>query len=100
MWDEGGAINDLVTFEGSSVKEIKTAFEEAVEDYVETRKALNKKPQKTFKGSFNVRIPAELHKDAAFAAAQNSISLNDFVKGAIQYAVKHKAEVKNELPES
>lgn len=90
-------INDLVTFEGASVKDIKTAFQEAVEDYVQTCKALNKNPEKTFKGSFNIRIPADLHKNAAFAAAQNSVSLNDFVRGAIQYAVKHKEEVSKEL---
>lgn len=90
-------INDLVTFEGTSVKDIKTAFQEAVEDYVQTCKALNKNPEKTFKGSFNIRISADLHKNAAFAAAQNSVSLNDFVRGAIQYAVKHKEEVSKEL---
>jgi predicted HicB family RNase H-like nuclease len=90
-------INDLVTFEGASVKEIKTAFEEAVEDYIETCKELNKKPEKSFKGSFNVRVPSELHKDAAFIAVQNNVSLNDFVKGAIQYAIKHKQEVTKEL---
>ncbi len=31
-------INDLVTFEGSSVKELKSAFKEAIEDYIETCK--------------------------------------------------------------
>lgn len=90
-------INDLVTFEGASVKEIKSAFEEAVDDYIETCKELNKKPEKSFKGSFNVRVPSELHKDAAFIAVQNNMSLNDFVKGAIQYAIKHKQEVTKEL---
>ncbi len=90
-------INDLVTFEGASVIEIKTAFEEAVDDYIETCKEVNKKPEKSFKGSFNVRVPSELHKDAAFIAVQNNVSLNDFVKGAIQYAIKHKQEVTKEL---
>lgn len=90
-------INDLVTFEGASVKEIKSAFEEAVDDYIETCKEVNKKPEKSFKGSFNVRVPSELHKDAAFIAVQNNVSLNDFVKGAIQYAIKHKQEVTKEL---
>ena len=90
-------INDLVTFEGASVKEIKTAFQEAVDDYIETCKEVNKKPEKSFKGSFNVRVPSELHKDAAFIAVQNNMSLNDFVKGAIQYAIKHKQEVTKEL---
>lgn len=90
-------INDLVTFEGASVKEIKTAFEEAVNDYIETCKEVNKKPEKSFKGSFNVRVPSELHKNAAFIAVQNNVSLNDFVKGAIQYAIKHQQEVTKEL---
>ena len=90
-------INDLVTFEGASVKEIKTAFQEAVDDYIKTCKEVNKKPEKSFKGSFNVRVPSELHKDAAFIAVQNNMSLNDFVKGAIQYAIKHKQEVTKEL---
>jgi predicted HicB family RNase H-like nuclease len=90
-------INDLVIFEGASVKEIKSAFEEAVDDYIETCKEVNKKPEKSFKGSFNVRVPSELHKDAAFIAVQNNVSLNDFVKGAIQYAIKHKQEVTKEL---
>lgn len=90
-------INDLVTFEGASVKEIKRAFEEAVDDYIETCKEVNKKPEKSFKGSFNVRVPSELHKDAAFIAVQNNVSLNDFVKGAIQYAIKHKQEVTKEF---
>jgi len=92
-------INDLVSFEGSSVKEIKIAFEEAVEDYIETCKELDKKPEKTFKGSFNVRIPADLHKNAAFVAVQNNVSLNDFVKGAIQYAVMHNEIVTKGLKE-
>src|SRR5690554_5159230 len=92
-------INDLVSFEGSSVKEIKIAFEEAVEDYIETCKEIDKKPEKTFKGSFNVRIPADLHKNAAFVAVQNNVSLNDFVKGAIQYAVVHNEIVTKGLKE-
>lgn len=90
-------INDVVNFEGASVKEIKNAFEEAVEDYITTCGALKKKPEKTFKGSFNVRVPAELHKDAAFTAVQHNISLNDFVKGAIEYAIKHQDEVGREV---
>jgi predicted HicB family RNase H-like nuclease len=33
-------INDLVNFEGVSVKELKKAFAEAVEDYLETCRAI------------------------------------------------------------
>lgn len=86
-------INDLVSFEGSSVKQLKKAFHGAVEDYLETCRALGKEPDKTYKGTFNVRIPTDLHKEAATFAALNNVSLNDFVKTAIHYALRHKNDV-------
>ena len=38
-------INDLVNFEGSSVTELKHAFEEAIEDYSETCRQVGKRAQ-------------------------------------------------------
>ncbi|WP_119080943.1 type II toxin-antitoxin system HicB family antitoxin [Chitinophaga alhagiae] len=90
-------IDDLVSFEGSSVRELKKSFREAVEDYIETCRQLGKEPGKTYKGSFNVRIPTDLHKEAALFAAVNNISLNDFVKKAIDFALSHKNEMNREL---
>jgi len=78
-------INDLVNFEGMSVKELKKAFAEAVEDYLETCKAMGKAPDKTYKGSFNIRIPQDLHRQAAIHSAQKNMSLNDFVRYAIDF---------------
>jgi len=86
-------INDLVSFEGASVKELKTAFEEAVEDYLETCKEIGKEPEKTYKGTFNVRVPSTLHKQAAIFAAVNNITLNDFVKKALSFTLNHKNEI-------
>lgn len=80
-------INDLVSFEGTTVKELKDAFEEAVEDYLETCKKLKKEPEKMYKGSFNVRISSELHRQAALVSAGKNMSLNDFVRYAIDLAV-------------
>ncbi|SDA94684.1 hypothetical protein SAMN03080617_03942 [Algoriphagus alkaliphilus] len=37
-------IDDLVTFEGATVADLKTAFAEAVEDYIETCTEIGKKP--------------------------------------------------------
>ena len=76
-------INDLVNFEGSTVKELKKAFIESVNDYLSTCKELRKDPEKMYKGSFNVRISSDLHRQAATYASLNKISLNDFVKQAI-----------------
>lgn len=80
-------INDVVSFEGSTVKELKNAMKEAVEDYLETCKELKKEPEKMYKGSFNVRIPSELHKQAALVSAGKNMTLNDFVRYAIDMAV-------------
>jgi predicted HicB family RNase H-like nuclease len=90
-------IDDLVNFEGASVKELKKSFHEAVDDYLETCEELGKEPNKTYKGSFNVRISTDLHKAAAVFASIHNISLNDFVKTAIDYALQHKEEVNKRL---
>ncbi|HSF56350.1 MAG TPA: type II toxin-antitoxin system HicB family antitoxin [Algoriphagus sp.] len=77
-------IDDLVTFEGSTVTELKTAFEEAVEDYLETCSEIGKKPEKSYKGTFNVRIKPELHKKVARKALRQGYSLNQFVEKALE----------------
>lgn len=81
-------INDLVSFEGETVKELKQAFREAVDDYLETCKEIGKEPDKTYKGVFNVRIPSNLHRQAAIVAATKNITLNDLVKTAIDKLLK------------
>lgn len=82
-------ITDLVTFEGASVTELEGAFKEAVEDYLETCKLLNKVPEKIYKGSFNVRVSQELHQKIALLAVKKGLNLNEIVKEAISYIVKH-----------
>ncbi len=84
------AINDLVTFEGDTVKALKTAFEEAVDDYLQTCQEIGKLPDKTYKGTFNVRLSTELHKQSALFAAMHNITLNDFVKKALAFALSRK----------
>lgn len=85
-------INDLVTYEASSVPDIQSAFEEAVDDYLETCKELGKQPEKTMSGTFNVRIGEVLHKEAYLASKSKKVTLNDFVKNAIQDAINGKKE--------
>ncbi len=86
-------INDLVNFEGTSVKELKAAFEEAVEDYIDTCNKIGKSPDKTYKGTFNVRVPSALHKEASTFAAINNITLNEFVKMAMNFALHRKEQL-------
>lgn len=80
-------VDDLVNFEADSVKGLKKAFGEAVEDYLKTCSELGKQAEKTYKGSFNVRIPSDLHRQAAMVAYLKKISLNDFVKYALDSTI-------------
>jgi len=90
-------INDLLSFEGSSVRESKKSFREALEDYLATCKQAGKSPDKAYKGAFNVRISPDLYKDAFTFAVVNNISLNDFTKTAIPFTLPHKEKVRDEL---
>lgn len=76
-------VNDLITFEGKSVDELKKAFKSAVNDYLDLCKTLNRNPYKSFKGSFNVRVKPEVHTAAFLKATKEGISLNQFVQDAI-----------------
>ena len=78
----------MVSFEGNSTEELKEAFIEAVEDYLDICKRQGKEPQKAYKGSFNVRINPELHKRAVLTATADGISLNQLVEKAVENYVK------------
>ncbi|MEA3418536.1 MAG: type II toxin-antitoxin system HicB family antitoxin [Campylobacterota bacterium] len=73
-------IDDLVTFEADSASELEENFHAAVDEYIDTCKALGRSPQKTYKGVFNVRIDPGLHKKLHSEALKAGISLNAFVQ--------------------
>ena len=80
-------IDDLVSFEGNTVSELKQAFEEAVNDYIILCKTSGKRIEKSYKGSFNVRIAPELHKKAKLLSVMQGISLNQFIQKAVEQEV-------------
>lgn len=80
-------VRDLVTYEAAQLGELKTAFENAVDYYLEkcAREAIE--PDKPFKGSFNVRLSPDLHRATAMEAARVGTSLNDFVRDCVESRV-------------
>lgn len=81
-------IDDLVTYEGVTVEELRASFVAAVDDYIADFEAEGKAIPAPFKGSFNVRVGAELHRSAANLAVAELRSLNDLVKSAIEIYVE------------
>jgi len=77
-------INDLVTFEGETVQELNDAFRYVVEEHIKDCEAQQRPAEKSYKGSFNVRITPNLHRRVAVAAKMQGKSLNSFVKRAVE----------------
>ena len=76
-------IRSLISYEGESAKEL-------VDDYLELCRAEGKTPETAYKGSFNVRISPELHKQLAVYAMEHNVSLNHCVEQALEKALAQK----------
>jgi predicted HicB family RNase H-like nuclease len=90
-------IDDLVTTEIDSAAKAQSAFEELVDDYVQTCIDLDKEPCKPFKGTFNVRVSPELHRQAAMAAADNDQTMNGWIADALEFAVERQKAHKSKI---
>jgi len=80
-------IDDLIMYEGDTYKEFEQAFQASVDNYLAFCEEEGKEPQKTYSGSFNIRIGAVLHGQAVRTAALLDISLNEFVRNSIAEGV-------------
>jgi predicted HicB family RNase H-like nuclease len=76
-------LQDVVTFEGRSVDELRGAMEESVEDYLDLCAEVGKQPERPYRGEFLVRTTPEVHRAAVTAAESEGISLNAWVENAI-----------------
>jgi predicted HicB family RNase H-like nuclease len=79
---------DVITFQGSTVAQIKKAFKESIDDYLNFCKERNEEPEKPFSGKFNLRIDPELHRQVYIAAKQDKISLNNWIAEAIKHHIQ------------
>lgn len=78
---------DVITFQGKSVSEVKRAFHESVDDYLEFCRSRGEAPDKPFSGRFVTRISPELHRQANIAARRSGKSLNAWIQEQLQGAV-------------
>ena len=85
-------ITDSISFEGDTVESLIRDFHDAVDEYLEFCVENGKDPQQQYKGSFNVRISPELHRQASLMAQSRHISLNSFIEQSVKSYVAHNAE--------
>ena len=81
-------INDVVGFHADNVPGLHAAFEEAVDDYLETCIKVGKPPQKPASGKMMLRVPPEVHRAALVAAQAAGTSLNQWAAQVLQQSAR------------
>jgi len=82
-------IRSLISYEGESAKELIDDFHAAVDDYLALCKERGTEPERAYKGTFNIRISPELHKQTAIYAYEHKTSLNAVVERALTGFMAH-----------
>jgi predicted HicB family RNase H-like nuclease len=79
-------IRDGVDFHAETVAGLKSAFHEAVDDYLETCARIGKSPQKAYSGKMMFRVDPDVHRRAALAAELSGKSLNQWAQDVLASA--------------
>ena len=82
-------VNDLITFEGDSVKELKNAFRYVIDEHIKDCERENIPIEKSYKGSFNLRLTPDLHRKLAITAKAQGSTLNAFVRKTIERTLEY-----------
>ncbi len=82
----GEVINtrDVLTFQGQTLDELRTAFADTIADYVEWCRERGKEPERPYSGNFMLRVSPELHRRIATAAARSGKSINGYVSETLE----------------
>ncbi|MCP4579633.1 MAG: type II toxin-antitoxin system HicB family antitoxin [Deltaproteobacteria bacterium] len=85
-------LRDVITFEGETVDELRKAFNDSIDDYLEFCAERGEDPEKPYSGKFLVRVGPELHKTIVIEARKNGKSLNAWVHDALHKVVKNNTQ--------
>jgi predicted HicB family RNase H-like nuclease len=86
-------LNDVVGFHANTVDGLVQAFEEAVDDYLETCAMIGKPPEKAHSGKVMLRVSPELHARLARAAELAGKSLNQWGEEVLERALEGEREL-------
>jgi predicted HicB family RNase H-like nuclease len=79
---------DVITFQGSSVSELRRAFKDSIEDYLEFCAERGEGPDKPYSGKFTIRIHPELHRKLVLQARSAHKSLNAWINETLASKVE------------
>jgi predicted HicB family RNase H-like nuclease len=76
---EVSGLRDVVTFQGRTVDELRSAFRESVDDYLEFCESRGEEPDKPYSGRFLLRLDPTLHRRLVELSAEEGESLNNWI---------------------
>lgn len=80
-------LRDVITFRGTSAKELKQEFKKSIDGYLEWCDELGQEPEKPFSGNIHLRLKPDLHAKLAKEAKFHGVSLNNYINETLQLAV-------------
>ncbi len=84
-------LRDVITFQGKTTDELKQAFEDSVEDYLEFRAERGEEPDKPFSGRFTINLSPELHRKIIFAVEKSGKNTEKWMTEIFEHAVNTKS---------
>ena len=79
--------NDVITFYGSSIAELREEMRNSVDEYLEFCREKGREPEKPFSGKLMIRTSPELHRRIVLEAARHRVSMNAYVQTILENAV-------------
>lgn len=84
-----GLHGTLISYEGSTIDEIRADFEGAVDDYLALCEERGVAPAKPYSGRLVLRMPSDLHSKVAAAATSAGTTINDFINRAVSKEISN-----------
>jgi predicted HicB family RNase H-like nuclease len=78
---------DVITFYGSSVEELREELKNSVEVYLAFCAEKGRQPEKPYSGKLSIRTSPAIHRQIAMEAARRRVSMNAFVESVLEKAV-------------
>ena len=78
--------NDVITFYGASVAELRKEMQKSIEGYIEFCKEQGKIPEKPFTGEFTVQMSPEMHCKLALNAEHLHLDFDSYLQVILEKA--------------
>lgn len=79
--------SSIATFAASDVEGLKREFRISIDEYLASCEEDGVEPQRPYSGKLNVRLGTDLHHRVTIASMQSNMSLNGWIKKALEEKV-------------